>query len=141
MPYKPRRTKIKRSIGDVPDEIYYAFSSDLGYLFGDDHGWRRQQSQAALLKTWKIYRQAIIERDLDSNKKTARPGRRPAFYFHELEKKHPRLFIGKALVWRPHGTGPVPEGKDLFEDNIQYLTRLNLLEDWEKEAIRSSKGQ
>ncbi|NLE23821.1 MAG: hypothetical protein GX625_00535 [Clostridiaceae bacterium] len=121
----------------MPEEIFQSFTSGFGYLIGLDNGWRDRQSKEILQKAWKKHRSAILKRDAEQNREWGKVGKRPAQYFEELEEKYPRLVVGKEMYYAPFGNGPVPKpnGKDIYEDNIQYLSRLDLLYPWEKEKL------
>lgn len=108
-------------------------------MFGDDDGWKDQQTEADLRKAWKKYKPAIMTRDMEEDRAWGIVGRRSWAYFeYDLEPPHPRLVVGKETYHPPYGDGPVerPNGKGVYETDLQYLSRLGLLYEWETEALQ-----
>ena len=61
-----------------------------------------------------------------------------AYFTFDLEPKYPRKVVFTEKWMGPEsGEGPAKElSEDVFEDDIQYLTRLNLLYDFEKAILK-----
>ena len=137
---RTRRRRARTEIGGVPEDIYQTFTSSHGYLLNLDNGWHFRHTEQEHRDAWEKYREAIIARDLAEDMACGkRIGRRSwAFFEYDLEPVHPRLVVGKEMYHAPYGNGPVPRpgGKDVQEDDAQYLSRLGLLYEWEKEALK-----
>ncbi len=146
MPTNRRRRLRTRVIGGVPDSVYQALTE--GWIVDDDgHDWRFSHTEEEHRDAWEKHRDAIMARHAASYRAWGRlPGRRPwPFFRFDLEPAHPRLVVGKEMVHLPYGSGPVPkpDGKDVYESDAQYLLRLGLLYDWEKELLarkRTGRG-
>jgi hypothetical protein len=128
---RQRRTRARTAWGGGVTEIDYLY-----YTYGDffeAEGYTDGKSKAELLSFWQKHREAIMQRYM-SELQARGPlsaGVRPSYYWAEIKK--PRLKTGT----RQHGR-PWPDRnlyvEDVYETDLQYLRRLNLLQDWELEA-------
>lgn len=108
--------------------IYFKWSGTIGNSFNAG------KTESEILAFWKTHRTAIMARYLEEKRlKGDRDGKRPFFYFAELELKKPRRKTGTEK-W----IGPVRSDggdrtiiDDVFESDFRYLKRLGLLEPWE----------
>jgi hypothetical protein len=74
---------------------------------------------------------------LDQNRDRKQPFQRPNIYLAELEAEHPRRKTGIHKWYgpvRPDG-GDRTKTEDVYETDEEYLSRLGLLEPWEKEVL------
>lgn len=143
---RTRRRRMQIEIGGVPEVIYQTFTSFHGYLLGLDDGWHHEHNEEEHRAAWAKYREAILARDQAENEACGRRiGRRSWAYFqYDLEPVHPRVVVGKEKYHAPWGDGtPVerPNGKDVYEDDAQYLARLGLLYEWEIDAMHKADHQ
>jgi hypothetical protein len=131
---RTRRTRGRIGADGLSEHayIFFKWSGTLSNGFADG------KTKDEILAFWREHREAILSRYLvDMRQKgPGWAGKRPLFYFFELEMKKPRRKTG-TKQW----IGPVrSDGKDrtiiddVFETDFQYLKRLGLLEPWEVEA-------
>lgn len=84
---------------------------------------------------YEAHKDEILSAVSERNRERKQPFRRPDQYLEELEEKHPRKRTGYEVWTGPWtGSGPGKERRDpIYETDEKYLTRLNLLFNWEKE--------
>ncbi len=103
-----------------------------------NNAWAKGKTEAEILSFWKIHRRAILDWYIEKNRlRKGEPGKRPEFFWEEL--KATRKKIGKLGYFKPW-TSTGPDLKEYFEiiyeEDYDFLKRLNLLEGWEKTAKR-----
>lgn len=135
MPTNRRKTTRTRAGGSAEIESaaqYYR----IGYLL-NVNTWGTGKTETELRAYWKANRTAIMEASSAQCERINKPFQRP-FPFWEWEPRKPR----KRIAWEKW-TGPQcgPEPRILHKDPVyesdeEYLTRLDLLLDWEKELIK-----
>lgn len=112
--------------------IFFKWNGTLSNGFGD------VKTEKEILEFWKEHRDVILSRYMEEMKLTGPDGagRRPSFYFDELELKKPRRKTGKEKWIGPcrKDGGDQTIIDDVFETDFQYLKRLGLLEPWEVAA-------
>jgi hypothetical protein len=97
-----------------------------GYpVSGEENPWTDQSSREFYDRNKAAILLAIDER----NKTNNRPFFRPLEFWQDLETKNPRL-EGETETWRPCLA---------HVSNGRYLSRLGLLEPWEKEVYEAKK--
>lgn len=135
MPTNRRKTTRTRQGGSAEIENaaqYYRF----GYLLNTDT-WGSGKTENELRAFWKTNRDAIMAAASAQCERINKPFQRP-YPFWEWEKREPRKRTGTEK-WHGPQCGPKPRifHKDaIYESDQEYLTRLDLLLDWEKELIK-----
>jgi len=100
--------------------------------------WSKDKTEEEIISFWKANKAAIMARYLEEMRlKSDFSGRRPSFYFDELEEKRPRRKTGTEKWWGPQQSdGQSHEmTDDVYESDYRYLKRLGLLEKWELEKV------
>jgi hypothetical protein len=130
---RTRRTRGRIGFEGLTNEayIFFKWNGTIANDFSDG------KTESEILAFWNQHRDAIMTRYLDEmEQRKDFSGKRPSFYFYEMEKKKPRRKTG-THKW----IGPVRSDggdrtiiDDVFETDFQYLKRLGLLEPWELAA-------
>lgn len=129
-----RRTRGRIGFEGLTNEayIYFKWSGTIANGFSDG------KTKEEILTFWREYREAILSRYLEDMrlKGPGWEGRRPRFYFDEMEVKKPRRKTGTHKWIGPcridGGDRTIID--DVYETDFQYLKRLGLLEPWELAA-------
>ena len=108
-------------------------------------GWGEDKSEEEIQAFWQKHKKEIISWYIERNRqRKGEPGKRPSFFWDELEPENPRKKTGILKWWGPWGKdGPPkePEVDDVFESDAEFLDRLGLLTGWEKEQYEAEKGR
>ena len=120
MPTNRTRTTRTRSGGaaEIANAAHFYFT--IARLCGNDRypetrpGFGQGKKDAELLRYWQANEADLLKAGLELMRTRNKPGQRPRDYFILLEKKH-----------RRHAEEP----------DLDFLTRLKLLEPWEKAAL------
>ncbi len=134
-----RQTRARIGDAGIPEAAmtYFRWSGTI------QTEWSRGRTEPEILAFWQANKEALMARYLADLKRKGPPwaGRRPSFFFDELESMHPRRKVG-VTRW----IGPIRlDGGDRecsepkYESDLQYLARLGLLEEWEWAALEASK--
>lgn len=133
MPRKPRTPKLRRTFSGVSEEVLSFFwwggtiSNEWAKGKTFEEEWAFWQEHRGEILNWYIAKVRRLGWD---------PGRRPSFFWYELEPQHKRRRRGWHTWIGPMradgGDRIIKEPK--FESNYQYLKRLGLLEGWEIES-------
>jgi len=86
-------------------------------------------------------RAAILAASNAQCQKVKQPFRRPYPYLDEIAAQHPRKKVGSERWWWPQFS-PAPRVwhvDPIYENDEQYLKRLNLLKPWEKQHGHKKK--
>jgi hypothetical protein len=108
------------------------------------NSWAEGKSEAEILKFWKKHRTAILEWYVEKNlHRKGDPGKRPEFFWSEIEGENPRQKIGTERWIGPvrsdGGSREITD--DVYETDARFLDRLGLLEPWEKKQFEAEKGR
>lgn len=131
-------TRTRQTRGRVNGTGGIAHAAYIYYTWGpffDAEDYEQGKTKAELKEFWKTHRETILARYLEENRRKGLPGRRPDYFWQEINEA--RLKIGEEKYWPPWGpTGPPKEPKiiDVMESDFNFLSRLGLLEPWELEA-------
>jgi len=133
---RTRRTRGRIGNDGLSEDAYIFFKWD-GTL---SNGFADGKTKDEISAFWREHRGAIMARYL-SDLRVKGPGfagKRPSFYFDELEQKKPRRKTGKETWVGPclSDGGDREITDDVFETDFQYLKRLKLLEPRELETIK-----
>ena len=135
MPTTRRRTTRTRQGGSAEIESAAQYFR-IGYLL-NVNTWGTGKTETELRAFWKANRDAIMTAASAQCERINKPFQRP-FPFWEWEKREPRKRTGTEK-WHGPQCSPEPRifHKDpVYESDQEYLTRLDLLFDWEKEQIK-----
>lgn len=132
-----KRTRGTRGLIGGQAEIeaaaeYFRF----GYLLGGADTWGSDKTKAEILDFYRKHKAEILAANSRQCQSHKEPFRRPYPFWDELEAEHPRKKTGTERWWGPWTKSGPPKTETVspvFENDQQYLARLGLLEDWEKE--------
>ena len=135
MPLKPRKVRVRAGADGVSDAIksFFWWGGTLGG--GSGHDWAAGKSFDEIMAVFKEHKKEILSWYIEKNRsRNGDPGKRPYFFWYEIEEKYPRRKTG-THKWigscRADG-GDRTIVDDVYETDLQYLKRLKLpLEPWE----------
>lgn len=135
MPTNRKRTSRTRTgLGITEsDYLYYTWGT-----FFEAENYEEGKTKAELKAFWEKHRQAILARYFAEGR---HPGQRP-WPVWKWELTEPRLKVGTEEFWggwTKNGPPAAPEIFDVMESDEEYLERLGLLEEWEKDALKKGK--
>jgi hypothetical protein len=132
-----RRIPINPSHLSNQAYVFFKWSGSIANGFSDG------KTREEILAFWKEHREEIMKLYLEDLKKRGSgwEGKRPQFYFDELEEKKTRRKIGveKSIGPVRSDGGDRTVIDDRFESDFRYLKRLGLLEPWEVELEKGGK--